>query len=179
MTQQRTLRGAANRLKRLLSRRPSSRTADYGHVAPWLIVGPALDPASYAELAGEGVTHVLDLRSEASDDGELMRALNLEWRHVPIVDRAAPTREHLAEINRWLDRAAERPAVLYVHCQGGLGRAPTIATALLMQRGYTRAEAHRFILAARSAAAPTPDQDAWLTTLEAQLRTGSAGDEPT
>lgn len=138
-------------------------------MAPWLLVGPALDRSGYAELAAEGVTHVLDLREEASDDPEQMRSLGLTWRQVPIVDRAAPTRAQLDEINAWLDQAEEQP-VVYVHCEGGLGRSPTIAMALLMRRGFTRAEAHRFMLTARSVAAPTPDQDAWLTTLDDELR---------
>jgi len=142
---------------------------DYARVAPWLLVGPVLDASGYAHLASEGVTHVLDLRSEASDDPAVMRSLKLGWRRVPIDDRAAPTREQLADINAWLDANEEQP-VVYVHCEGGLGRAPTIATALLMQRGFTRAEAHRFILAVRPVASPTPDQDAWLTTMEAELK---------
>jgi len=112
---------------------------------------------------------VLDLRSEASDDPAVMRALDFAWRRVPIDDRAAPTDEQLAEINAWLD-TNKNPPVVYVHCAGGLGRAPTIATALLMQRGFTRAEAHRFILAVRSGASPTPNQDAWLLAMEAELR---------
>ncbi|MGI8657568.1 MAG: protein-tyrosine phosphatase family protein [Candidatus Limnocylindria bacterium] len=128
-----------------------------------------LDASGYAHLADEGVTHVIDLRSEASDDPAVMRSLELAWRRVPIDDRSAPTNQQLAEINAWLDANDEQP-VVYVHCEGGLGRAPTIATALLMQRGFTRAEAHRFILAVRSAASPTPDHDAWLSAMEAELR---------
>jgi protein-tyrosine phosphatase len=98
-----------------------------------------------------------------------MRELELEWRRVPVVDRAAPTTQQLAEINGWLN-ASETQPVIYVHCEGGLGRSPTIATALLMQRGFTRAEAHRFIMAARSVASPTPEQDAWLAAVEMDLQ---------
>lgn len=146
-----------------------TRATDYGRVAPWLLVGPALDPSGYASLAEEGVTHVLDLRSEASDDPDLMQSLDLAWLRVPMEDRAAPTHEQLADINAWLDATADPPPVLYVHCEGGLGRSPTIAIALLMQRGFTRAEAHRFVFAARAVASPTEEQDAWLATLEEAL----------
>ena len=144
---------------------------DYGRIAPWLLVGPALDAKGYAHLAERGVTHVLDLRSEASDDPGLMEALELEWRQVPIEDEAAPTRDQLFEIDDWLEAAPrDRPAVVYVHCQGGLGRSPTVAMALLMRRGFTRAEAHRLVLGARSVAAPTPPQDSWLSDLEHEIR---------
>lgn len=145
------------------------RSPDYARVAPWLLVGPVLDARGYAHLADEGVTHVLDLRSEASDDPELMRSLGLAWRRIPIDDRMAPTDLQLTEINRWLDGSDEDEPVVYLHCQGGLGRSPTVAIALLMQRGFSRAEAHRFILAGRPVASPTPNQDEWLAAIESEL----------
>lgn len=151
-----------------LRRRRQEQPPDYARVAPWLLVGPALDDVGYAQLAREGVTHVLDLRREASDDPALMRVLDMRWLRVPIEDSAAPSHEQLAEINEWLDETGgENEPVVYVHCQGGLGRAPTIAIALLMQRGFTRAEAHRFVQTVRSVAAPTAEQNDWLTETEA------------
>jgi protein-tyrosine phosphatase len=143
--------------------------ADFVRIAPWLVLGSALSPAGYKELARAGITHVLDLRSEASDDPALMRRLGLGWRRVPVEDRAAPTTAQLDEIERWLHSGDPDP-VLYVHCEGGLGRSPTIAIALLMRRGFARAEAHRFVLTARSVAAPTSQQLAWLTEIEDSLR---------
>lgn len=148
-------------------RRATDRQAEYARVAPWLLIGPALEASEYATLVEAGVTHVLDLRSERSDDPELMESLGLEWRRVPIDDLLAPRAEQLTEIVDWLEAApGEDPPMVYVHCQGGLGRAPTIAIALLMRRGFTRAEARRFVVTARSVAAPTAAQDAWLTELE-------------
>lgn len=151
-------------------RRAADGQAEYARVAPWLLIGPALDATRYAALADAGVTHVLDLRSEASDDPELMKSLGLEWRRVPIDDLVAPRAEQLAEIVEWLEAPGEDQPVVYVHCQGGLGRAPTIAIALLLRRGFTRAEAHRFVLTARSVAAPTRAQDDWLTEIELRAR---------
>lgn len=156
---------------RWLNRRRADRQAEYARVAPGLLIGPALDGSEYAALVEAGVTHVLDLRSERSDDPELMKSLGLEWRRVPIDDLVAPRAEQLTEIVEWLQATpGEHEPVVYVHCQGGLGRAPTIAIALLMGRGFTRAEAHRFVVTARSVAAPTPAQDAWLTELELKAR---------
>ena len=144
---------------------------DYARVAPGLLIGPALTYEGYAHLAEAGVTHVLDLRREASDDPDVMRKLNLAWRRVPVRDRTAPTSEQLVEILDWLkEEGGDREPVLYAHCQGGMGRAPTIAIALLMHRGFTHAEAHRFVVTARSVAAPTPEQDAWLAAIEVEPR---------
>lgn len=157
-------------LRRLVGAEPRP-SLDYARVAPGLLIGPALTEEGYAQLADAGVTHVLDLRSEASDDPELMRELNLAWRHIPIRDRTAPTSEQLVEILDWLkEEGGDREPVLYAHCQGGMGRAPTIAIALLMHRGFTHAEAHRFVVTARSVAAPTPEQDAWLAGIEVRPR---------
>jgi protein-tyrosine phosphatase len=89
---------------------------------------------------------------------------------VPVDDRRAPTDHQLAAINQWISESDVEQPVVYVHCQGGLGRSPTLATALLMQRGFNRSEAHRFILAGRPAASPTPDQDAWLAVIESELQ---------
>lgn len=158
-------------------RRTDPRIPEYGRIAPWLLVGPALDSEGYAHLAGEGVTHVLDLRSEASDDPVLMETLNLKWRRVPVDDRRAPTSLQLAEINAWLATHADGQPIVYVHCEGGLGRSPTIAMALLMQHGFSRAEAHRLVLGARSVAAPTDEQDGWLAQVEREVGS-DAGMQP-
>jgi protein-tyrosine phosphatase len=149
--------------------RRAGPSPDYVRVAPWLLIGSALSASGYAELASSGISHELDLRSEASDDPDLMRELGLAWRHVPVDDRAAPTTEQLDEIERWLQAGGTEP-VVYVHCEGGLGRSPTVAIALLMRHGFSRAEAHRFVLAARSVAAPTSQQLAWLTEIESHSR---------
>lgn len=160
-------------LRRFLRRAGANRVSrrqDYDRVAPWLLLGPALDEAGYRTLAREGVTHVLDLRSERSDDPELMRSLALDWLQVPIDDQMPPTHEQLAVVSRWLDASSSpTPPVVYIHCEGGLGRSPTLAVALLMQRGYTRAEAHRLVATARSIAAPTDAQHAWLDELDGVL----------
>jgi protein-tyrosine phosphatase len=159
-------------LGRLFGHGESPRAdAQVARIGPWLLVGPALTREGYRQLAADGVTHVLELRSEDSDDPEQMRELNLAWRHVPIDDRDAPTHDQLTEIVDWLGSrtagAGDALPVLYVHCQGGLGRSPTIAIALLMRRGFTRTEAYRLVLAARPVAFPTEAQEAWLNDLDA------------
>jgi protein-tyrosine phosphatase len=145
-------------------------------VAPWLLVGPALDDEGYAHLAEQGVTHVLDLRSEASDDPRLMERLHLSWRREPIDDQLAPTSDQLDRISDWLAATPDaRAPVAYIHCEGGLGRSPTVAMALLMRRGFTRAEAHRLVVGARSVAAPTASQEAWLSAIDDEIRAHAKG----
>ncbi len=141
-------------------------------VAPWLLIGPELLVDQYTDLQSRGVTHVLDLRVEASDDPVAMEALGLKWRHEPVTDRRAPTHEQLESVIAWLDEDAD-PNVdqaVYIHCRAGMGRTPTLAIALLMQHDLTLAEAQRLVLSARPESAPTAAQLAWLEEVEARLR---------
>jgi protein-tyrosine phosphatase len=151
--------------------RPSARDERIDRVAPWLYIGPALPADRVADLVEQGITHVLDLREEGSDDPALMEQLGIRWRRIPIADRVAPEDEQLEAILDWLDREADtgRDQAVYVHCHAGLGRTPTIAIALLMQQELTLAEARRIVFAARPEVSPTEPQMDWLELLEARL----------
>ncbi len=148
-----------------------SPTVRIDQVAPWLLIGPEPTPAAYADLVARGVTHVLDLREEATDDPTSFEPLGIRWRRVAVPDRHAPTDEQLAEIAAWLDAELDREAgqTVYLHCHAGLGRTPTVAIALLMHQQLSLQEAHRLVLAARPESSPTSRQLAWLEALEARL----------
>lgn len=151
---------------------PSSSAARrVDRVAPWLFIGPELLPDQYMDLRRRGVTHVVDLRLEGSDDGDVMEALGLRWRRVPVPDRHPPTDEQLAQLIEWLDADADPNAdqAVYLHCHAGLGRTPSMAMALLMQHDLRLSEAHRMVLSARPESAPTSRQLEWLHAVEAAL----------
>lgn len=143
-------------------------------VAPWLFIGPHLLIDQYADLRRRGVTHIVDLREEASDDADTLEEIGFRWRRIPIADRHAPTDDQLADLIAWLDADAD-PNVdqaVYVHCHAGLGRTPTIAIALLMQHDLKLSEAHRMVFAARPESAPTTRQLEWLRTVEESITRG-------
>ena len=144
------------------ARRPLPGYYRVDRVAPWLLIGPALLPEDYARLTERGVTHVLDLRAEHFDDVATIRRLGMEWRNLAIHDRLAPSIDQLHEVLDWIDDEVRPDGVLYMHCEGGLGRTPTVAIALLLQQGYSMPEAHRMVLAARPEIAPTGPQRDWL-----------------
>lgn len=166
---ERSRRGAASRVDR---------------VAAWLYVGPALPASGYGALRKRGVTHVLDLRAERSDDAAALAAQGLRWRRYPLPDGAPPTHRQLDAIVAWLDGEAGGEAdaagqTLFVHCQHGLTRAPTVAMALLLRHGHTLTEAYRLMSAARPEMMPTAAQLAWLSECEARVRAeGRLGPEP-
>lgn len=137
-------------------------------LAPWLLVGPALHPDRYRQLVEAGVTHAVDLRAEAMDEAARFHELGIRWHRIPVVDRAAPSQEQLDELLEWLSpprEGSEPPLIVYLHCQGGLGRAPTMAAALLMSVGFNRLDATRLVRGARPEASPTEQQQDWLETL--------------
>lgn len=138
-------------------------------VAPWLLIGPALHDRDYSLLKEHGVTHVVDLREEAFDEESSMRAMGFHWRRLPIPDRDAPTSIQIDDLVRWLDaRPAERET-LYLHCEAGMGRTPTVAMALLLRRGFSLPEAQQLVQSARAESAPTSRQLAWLERIAGQL----------
>lgn len=158
----------------LLRRRPDgpddvSRRVD--RVAPWLFIGPELLIDQYADLRRRGVTHIVDLRAEGSDDADILASLGFRWRRIPVPDRRAPTHDQLQSLVEWLDADADPDLdqAVYLHCRAGLGRTPSVAIALLMQHGMTLAEAHRVVLAARPESAPTSDQLRWLNAIQASI----------
>lgn len=140
-------------------------------VAGWLLIGPALSTDGYTDLRERGVTHVIDLRAEAVDDVVPLRALGLEWRHVPVADRAAPTVQDVDVVLAWIEGAGEAFGGLYLHCEGGIGRTPTMAIALLMRRlTLSLREAGQLVESARPEVQPTAVQRAWLDQF-AQINT--------
>lgn len=143
-------------------------------VAPWLIIGPALSAQHAVDLRQYGVRSVIDLRAEAVDDGDALRALGIEWHHVTIRDGEPPTDDQLAQIAQWV--AETEGGSTYIHCEGGLGRSPTVAIALLLSRGYERHEAFRLVVGARPSVALTARQEAWLRDLEVSPQGGSSTD---
>ena len=159
----------------LAPRRPASAER-IDRVAPWLYLGAALPDSGYADLPRVGVTHVLDLREEGSDDADLIARLGMRWRRIEIPDREPPTDEQFETVLDWLDREADASTdqAVYVHCHAGLTRTPTVAIALLMQQQLSLAEARRLVFAARPEVEPTARQMAWLELLEARRRTPDA-----
>jgi len=156
-------------------REPHPRTERVDCVAPWLYIGPALSPTGVESLGRRGVTHVIDLRAEGSDDPAVMERVGLRWRRVPIPDREAPSDEQIDSIVRWLDGEADSSGdqAVYLHCHAGVSRTPTVAIALLMHQDLTLAEARRLVFAARPEVAPTDRQMDWLQALERRLRGGA------
>lgn len=131
------------------------RAHDADEVVPGLIVSSAPAAAQRRRLARLGVARVVDLRSE-SLAATWPEGVSVE--RLPLSEGEAPSLEQLdalvQRMESWL-RDGER---VLVHCTGGIGRAATVAVALLVRRGYSVGDAYRLVRERRSRVAPSDRQ---------------------
>jgi ADP-ribosyl-[dinitrogen reductase] hydrolase len=94
--------------------------------------------------------------------GEAVRDRHMEWLHLPIRDRGVPGDDFedawVEAGERVRDRLRAGFNVL-VHCMGGLGRAGTIASRLLVELGWSPEDAVRTVRKIRPGALETDEQE--------------------
>jgi protein-tyrosine phosphatase len=102
----------------------------------------------------------LDLQQE----GNLTRALGMDFVSLPIPDRETPPSEAAAiatieELNRKLSKGKK----IVIHCRQGVGRAGMIAACLLIANGIPVEQAIESLSAVRGIEIPeTPEQGKWI-----------------
>jgi protein-tyrosine phosphatase len=108
-----------------------------------------------------------DLSREIS----LSNAAGIEFVEFPIVDRGIPaSREAAVELTIELARRLVDGKNVAIHCRQGLGRAPLLAIAILVQAGLDFPTAKEHVRQARGCPVPeTREQDAWLATFSNEL----------
>jgi YegS/Rv2252/BmrU family lipid kinase len=128
----------------------------YSEIAPGLLIGGQHTERGTQAMADRGVTASINLRSE-SDDARLNRALGRHL-HLPVIDGMEPTQEQLKEGVDFITQEIEDGGAVYVHCNLGIGRAPTLAAAYLMSTGVSLPEAWERIREKRPFVRPTRRQ---------------------
>ena len=138
-------------------------------ITPLLLVGGQFDLEQWPAIYALGVRAVLSLQAEREDrfaGAPPERALRLR-----VIDFTAPTQAQLDEGVRFITAAHAAELPVFVHCHGGIGRAPLMAAAYLMaSHSLTHREALVMLRAARPLIAPNQTQLACLRTYEARLR---------
>ena len=145
-------------------------------VAPGVLVGPQHRGAGARKLAEMGVRYCVNMRIEF-DDAEHGLALE-HYCHLPTVDDEAPTLEQLRRGVAFVDGAVSAGESVYIHCGGGVGRAPTMAAAYFISRGFALDDAVALIRETRPFIHIMPPQMDQLRRFEASLRDGAAEDVP-
>lgn len=125
--------------------RPRLYLANAHFVTPHLAIGGDLDADD--DLAGEqlleliqnGLTHILDVRVEASDETFVTRiAPWIEYRHLGIDDagQTIPFDWFGAVTEFALDALSDPDAVVLAHCHMGINRGPSAGFAILLAQGW-------------------------------------------
>ncbi len=137
------------------------RRANADFVTPYLAIGGDLDTEQHdvgigqlAELGEAGITHVIDVRVEWSDE-EWVREQNadVDYLHLGIDDAGQRVPD------AWFDEgvgfaveAFESGGVVLAHCHMGINRGPSMGFAILLALGWDAREALDTIHAARPVA---------------------------
>lgn len=91
-----------------------------------------------------GITHIVNLlrepemeRLQLGTEGTSAKQHAIEYLHFPVRDMEVPSFEALRQLNQELLSLLDQGAHIAVHCNGGRGRAGTVAVSLMLESGIT------------------------------------------
>jgi protein-tyrosine phosphatase len=136
---------------------PLAHHANLHFVTPTLAVGGDIDAyddelasAQIAEIAGLGITHIVDVRIEWDDSTTFADAVpEIAYLHHGMDDagQAVPAAWFERAVS-WIETAGPE-AVVLTHCHMGINRGPSLGFAVLLSQGWDPVEAIAAIRAAR------------------------------
>lgn len=139
----------------------------YCRITPELYVGGQMNARGWRWLAARGLTADVNMRSEFDDATYDLGPDGYLW--LPTDDDHAPTPDQLRQGVAFIQQAIEGGGRVYVHCAGGVGRAPTMAAAYLVSTGSTPDQAWALIRQSRPFVKPTPVQMAALEQFASEV----------
>jgi dual specificity phosphatase 3 len=125
---------------------------DFNFVHSRLATGGAVSTLQDVnELADAGITHVLSCRSFAPEQEFIKHSRIIDWLHNPTEDDlvAKPVTWFLKGITFALGALAFAGTKVYVHCNMGRNRGPSMAYAILRAQGLFPEVAEKLIRDAR------------------------------
>ncbi len=131
---------------------------DATEVVPGLRMGAAPSRRAARGLARAGVTHAIDLRGRGDAVGVTVWPEEVFTHSYPLEEYEAPDIVELRQVSSDVASLIAQGEVVYVHCRAGIQRAPTVACAVLMQLGWSLADAYRVVSSRRAVAAMSAGQ---------------------
>jgi protein-tyrosine phosphatase len=111
----------------------------YCRITPQIYVGAQFREKGKELLKREGINAVVNMRIEFDDAAE---GLSLDhYCHLPTIDDDAPSIAALTRGVAFIHEIIEQGGKVYIHCAGGVGRAPTMAAAYYISQGMTLEQA--------------------------------------
>jgi hypothetical protein len=106
----------------------------YSQITPEIFVGAQYSHLGKRKLEQLGFHSSINLRHEFDD---AMHDLALgNYCYLPTVDENPPTLKQLKTGVSFIEQNIRHGRKVYIHCQAGMGRAPTMAAAYLITKGF-------------------------------------------
>lgn len=134
---------------------------EYSRITDSLYVGPQYREGGKRTLLQAGITHVVNMRSEFDDEAHGLTLTDddsANYCYLPTTDDEPIAPDHISKGIAFIDRAIEEGGKVYIHCSAGVGRAPSMAAAYLISKGYSAEDALALISKARPFIRLTPKQ---------------------
>jgi len=128
----------------------------------------------FAGLRQLGVNHVVSLL-EADEQAEvglgdeelLCRQNNIRFTSFPITDRDVPQKAAALTLAAAVHQDIVGGEHVVIHCRAGIGRTGVIASAVLVNAGFSSKDALHMVSFARGVLVPdTEEQDLWVRSLD-------------
>lgn len=126
-------------------------TVDHDEILPKLYIGSVpVHDVDMNFLKAMGVTAILDLCLNNPAEESMARERGMQYFGTFVVDGRSLSQKQFDAITGLLARWRDEGHSIYVHCHGGLGRAPTAVAAYLVSRGVPATKAFDMIEERRS-----------------------------
>ncbi len=123
----------------IMIRRNINRPQELDWVVPDLAIGSDIRDLDF--LKRHGISAIVGLQAERSDEESRLLNAGMEYLHVPIKDGHAPELSQIQSMVDWINKQTQNGRKVYMHCAAGVGRAPTMAMAYLVSTGLTADQA--------------------------------------
>ncbi len=144
----------------------------FSRITPQVYVGGQYGQRGKRKLEQIGVTGDVNLRTEYDDAAHGLALAH--YCHLPTVDDAAPSLDHLHAGAAFIQNEIASGGKVYIHCAGGVGRAPTLAAAYFITQGMSLDDALDLIRHKRPFIRIMPPQMAQLRHFETLHKDGSS-----
>ncbi|MBA2396821.1 MAG: dual specificity protein phosphatase family protein [Ktedonobacteraceae bacterium] len=134
-----------------------------------LAVGGRIRPEDIKAVAQVGITHVVDTRSEYSDDKDALAKEHIDLLYLPTPDTYPLSVEQLMQGSEWTDKCIREGGRVLIHCEHGVGRSVLLTCAVLVYQGMNARDALELVKKMRWQASPNQRQVNRLREFEALL----------
>jgi protein-tyrosine phosphatase len=119
-------------------------TLEFSEISPYIYLGSNMCCGShFKKLTDFGILADIDVEYKRDKAGRIEGVETFLW--LPTKDHTSPSHKQLIIGIRTIQALAASRTKVYVHCQFGHGRSPTLVIAYFIAEGMTLEEAHSFV----------------------------------